>query len=147
MDRGDGQRKIFELSRMFEYYKSARKCHIPMSMEKNEAVRDPLEIVDNLKFIDHILSSMGGAALASEVPHLSNDFKHRLCMWANMEGEAWTFPLKKEPVRSAGVDICVQNCYSTCTRYIRLLFRNLCIIRVLDAYYYSELQLRIFYGC
>lgn len=91
---------------------------------------DPLEIVDNLRFIDHILSSMGGAALASKVPHLSNDFKHRLSMWANMEGEERTFHLKKELVRSAGVDMGVLNCYSTCTRYVRMLFRNLYFTRV-----------------
>ncbi|KAK2606330.1 hypothetical protein QQS21_003261 [Conoideocrella luteorostrata] len=117
--------KAFEIAKMYEYYKSALKCHILMDMP---VVWNPQEIVDNLKFIDHVLSYMGGAALASEAIGLTPNLINRLAMWAN--DKDWTFDVDKSLVRSASVDMGVVNCYSTCIKHVISLFDNLYFTRV-----------------
>ncbi|KAL9120146.1 MAG: hypothetical protein Q9187_003304, partial [Circinaria calcarea] len=120
----DAREKSAEISKMYEYYKSARTCHILINMPQ---VWYPQDIVDNLKFIDHILSHMGGAALASEAMRLTENLAKRLSMWADKE---WTFPVDKRTVRSAAIDMGVLNCYSTCISHVRSLFDNLYFSRV-----------------
>jgi hypothetical protein len=103
--------KAAEISKMYEYYRNAQKCHILLEMEQ---VWNPQDIVNDLKFLDHILAHMRGAALASEAMGLSANFKARLSTWADKEGEQWTFPVEKSTARSAAIDMGVLNCYSTC---------------------------------
>ena len=116
--------KAIEIAKMFEYYKSARMCHILLDIPQ---VWNPQEIVDNLKFIDHILTHMGGAALASEA-RLTENLTNRLSRWAN--SDEWAFPVNKIIVRSAAVDMGVLNCYATCINHVRSLFDNLYFTRV-----------------
>ena len=119
----DTREQSAEMSKMYEYYKSARACHILINMPQ---VWNPQEIVDNLKFIDHILSHMGGAALASEA-RLSENMAKRLSTWANKE---WIFPVDKQTVMSAAIDMGVLNCYSTCISHVMSLFDNVYFSRV-----------------
>lgn len=120
----DDKEKSGEIAKMFEYYKSAHMCHILIDMPE---VWNPQEIVDNLKFIDHILTHMGGASLASDAIKLTENMTNRLSTWANKE---WTFPVEKSIVRSAAIDMGVLNCYSTCISHVRSLFHNLYFSRV-----------------
>lgn len=114
-----------EIFKMFEYYKSASKCHILMDMTE---VWNPQEIVDDLKFIDHVLSYMGGAALASEAVGLTQNLVNRLASWANQK--EWNFLIDQPTVRSASVDMGVINCYSTCIKHVISLFENPYFTRV-----------------
>jgi len=118
--------KSIEISKMYEYYKTASKCHILIGMPK---VWNPQEIVDNLQLLDHVLSHMGGAALASEA-RLTQNVTNRLSMWAEKEGKEWTFPVNKQTVRSAAIDLGVLNCYSTSVNCVRDLFHNFYFTRV-----------------
>ena len=126
INQADASEKSAEISKMYEYYRNARKCHILIDLPE---VWNPQDIVDNLKFIDHILTHMGGAALASEA-RLTENLANRLLMWANKEGKEWTFPVDKSMVMSAAVDMGVLNCYSTCIGHVRSLFDNLYFSRV-----------------
>lgn len=112
-----------EIPKMYEYYKSARKCYILMDMDE---VWDPQEIVDNLKFVDHILAHMRGAALASEAK-LTDNLTKRLSTWAYAE---WAFPLEVSIVKSAAIDMGVLNCYATCINRVISIFDNLYFTRV-----------------
>ncbi|CZR64380.1 uncharacterized protein PAC_14278 [Phialocephala subalpina] len=123
INQTDENEKNVEIPKMYEYYKSARKCYVLMDMDE---VWNPQDIVDNLKFIDHILSHMGGASLASEA-RLTENLTNRLSMWANTN---WTFPMDDSTVRSAAIDMGVLNCYSTCISRVRSLFSNLYFSRV-----------------
>ncbi|KAF2834747.1 hypothetical protein M501DRAFT_1020538 [Patellaria atrata CBS 101060] len=125
LNQADEREKAVEMSKMFQYYKSARKCHILIEMTE---VWDPLQIVNDLKFIDHILSHMGGAALASEAMKLTENMHNRLAMWADTAH--WNFPVDKSIVRSAAVDMGVLNCYATCISRVSSLFHNLYFSRV-----------------
>lgn len=116
--------KAAEIAKMFEYYKSARICHILLDIPQ---VWNPQEIVDNLKFIDYILTYMGGAALASEA-RLTENLTDRLSKWAN--SNKWAFPVDKMIVRSAAVNMGVLNCYATCINHVRSLFGNPYFARV-----------------
>lgn len=98
-------------------YKSARQCYILMEMN---VVWNPQAIIDNLKFIDHILFHMGGAALATEA-NLSQNLTQHLSLWGNTD---WAFRLDPSIVRSAGIDMGVINCYATCISQVRSLFEN-----------------------
>lgn len=80
----------------------------------------PQEIVEDLHFIDHILSHMGSAALASEAK-LTQGALNRLTQWTNAK---WNFPIEASLVRSAAIDMGVLNCYSTCISRVRSLFDN-----------------------
>jgi hypothetical protein len=124
INQGDDREKAMELGRMYQYYKTAFKCHILMNMDQ---VWKPQEIVDNLKFIDHVLSNMEGAALASEAFRLTENLVHRLSSWAN---ETWSFDVDKETVRSAAIDMGVLNCYSTCINQVKSVFDNAYFSRV-----------------
>ncbi|RMZ67601.1 Heterokaryon incompatibility 6 OR allele [Pyrenophora seminiperda CCB06] len=116
--------KAIELSKMFEYYKNADRCHILLDMP---VVWDPQAIVDNLKFVDHVLSHMEGSALAAGAPGIMPDQRRRLQEWADA---AWAFAIPRATVRSAAIDMGVLNCYSTCVNHVRSLFRNLYFTRV-----------------
>ena len=118
IDQANSVQKSAEIAKMFEYYRSAHMCHILMDMSE---VWFPQDIVDNLKFLDHVLSHMRGAALASEAIGLTENLNNRLSMWANKE---WTFPVDKTTVRSAAIDLGVLNCYATCISHVRSLFDN-----------------------
>jgi hypothetical protein len=124
INQADVREKSAEISKMYEYYKSAHKCHILVDMPE---VWNPQDIVDDLKFLDHVLSHMGGAALASEAVALTESVTRRLSMWARRE---WTFEVDPLTVRSAAVDMGVLNCYSTCVKHVRSLFDNLYFSRV-----------------
>lgn len=116
--------KAVELSKMFEYYKNAENCHVLLDMP---VVWDPQEIVDNLKFVDHILSHMEGSALAAGAPGILPDQRRRLQEWGEA---AWAFAIPKATARSAAIDMGVLNCYSTCVNHVRSLFSNLYFTRV-----------------
>ena len=88
---------------------------------------DPQEIVDNLKFVDHVLSHMQGAALASDSRGLTDNVIGRLSSWASKD---WVFPMDKSMVRSAAIDMGVLNCYSTCIKHVKSLFENEYFTRV-----------------
>jgi hypothetical protein len=120
----DEREKAVEISNMFIYYKNARRCHILLDMPQ---VWNPQEIVDDLKFVDHILAHMGGAALASEAM-LTEKLINRLSHWATKRD--WTFPVDEMTVRSAAIDMGVLNCYSTCIHHVRSLFENPYFTRV-----------------
>ncbi|RYP54129.1 hypothetical protein DL768_001014 [Monosporascus sp. mg162] len=124
LNQEDEDEKAVEIAKMFEYYKSARMCHILLDMPQ---VWNPQEIVDNLKFIDHTLSHMGGTALASEA-RLTENLTKRLSKWA--DSDEWAFPVDKVIVRSAAVDMGVLNCYATCINHVRSLFDNMYFTRV-----------------
>lgn len=124
LNQGDEDEKSAEIAKMYEYYKSARKCHILIDMKE---AWDPQEVVDNLKFVDHIRTNIHSTSLAAE-SRLTENMRNRLSMWGNEA--AWTFPLDKTTVRSAGIDMGVLNCYSTCIGYVRSLFTNFYFSRV-----------------
>ncbi|CZT13120.1 uncharacterized protein RAG0_16705 [Rhynchosporium agropyri] len=112
-----------EIPKMYQYYKVARKCYILMDMEE---VWNPQDIVDNLKFVDHILANMGGASMASEA-FLTGKLTDILSQWATAN---WKFPMDYSTVRSAGIDLGVLNCYSTCINRVRSLLSNSYFTRV-----------------
>ena len=114
----DDWEKSVEIARMSEYYKSARKCYILIQMVE---VWGPHDIVDNLRFIDHILSHIGGAALASEAM-LTENLTKRLSEWANKRD--WSFPMNKADVQSAAIEMGLLNCYSTSIKNVWSLFQN-----------------------
>ncbi|KAH8803356.1 heterokaryon incompatibility protein-domain-containing protein [Xylogone sp. PMI_703] len=121
----DDKEKAVEISRMYEYYRNARKCYILMDMPK---VWKPQDIVDNLKFLDHVLFHMRGAALTSEALGLTENLTKRLSKWA--DDEPWTFDVDKVTVRSAAIDLGILNCYSTCISQVISLFRHSYFYRV-----------------
>jgi hypothetical protein len=108
IDQVNTKEKAAEISKMYEYYKNAKKCHILLEMAQ---VWNPQDIVNDLKFLDHTLAHMREAALASEAMGLSANFKARLSTWADKQ---WTFPVDRSTARSAAIDMGVLNCYSTC---------------------------------
>jgi hypothetical protein len=124
MNQNNPREKAAEIARMFEYYKSAERCHILLDMP---VVWDPQGIVDDLKFVDHILSHMEGSALASGAPGLGPHERQRLQSWAQRD---WAFSVPQVTVGSAAIDMGVLNCYSTCVNHVRSLFRNAYFTRV-----------------
>lgn len=124
INQDDKDEQAVEMAKMFEYYKTARKCHILLNVQH---VWNPSEIVESLKFIGHILSHMGGAALASDAG-LSENLTKRLADWANEHD--WAFRLDKMIVRSAAIDMGVLNCYATCINHVMSVFDNLYFTRV-----------------
>lgn len=124
INQTDEKEKTAEIPRMFEYYRSAERCHIIIDMEKAWI---PQQIIDNLKFIDHILNHMRGAALASEAVGLTENMVNRLAQWGNGE---WLFGIDQSTVRSAAIDMGVINCYSTCVSCVISLFDNVYFSRV-----------------
>jgi hypothetical protein len=125
INQADENERSAEVSKMYEYYSNARTCHILMGMTE---VWNPQEIVNNLQFVDHILTHMGGAALASEAFGLTANLTKHLAEWAN--DKEWAFPVAKSMVRAAAIDMGVLNCYSTCVSHVKSLFDNLYFSRV-----------------
>jgi len=124
INQEDRAEQALEVPRMYEYYKSARKCHILLEIDE---VWDPQETVTNLKFIDHILSETGGETLTSEAK-LTAKVVDQLADWANVA--PWAFPMDKSAVKSAAIDMGVLNCYSTCVNQVRMVFDNVYFRRV-----------------
>jgi len=124
INQADTAQKNIEVAQMYNYYRNARRCHILMDMS---AVYLPQDIVDNLKFLDHVLSHMREAAVSSEAKGLTENMNNRLATWANKE---WKFPVDKPTARSAAVDMGVLNCYSTCISHVRSFFDNPYFTRV-----------------
>ena len=122
--RTDQAEMAAEMANMYHYYKSARRCHILIDMDE---VWNPDEIGNDLQFIDHILTHMGGAALAAEATRLTENMTRYLSEWAH---RPWLFPQDKSVVRAAAVEMGVLNCYSTCISHVRSLFQNLYFSRV-----------------
>ncbi|RAR13782.1 hypothetical protein DDE83_002819 [Stemphylium lycopersici] len=118
INQNDSADKAVEVAKMFEYYKGADRCHILLDMP---TVWEPQYIVDNLKFLDHILSHMEGSALASGAPGILMEERKRLQEWV---GKDWAFPIPKTTVGSAAIDMGVLNCYSTCVNHVQSLFHN-----------------------
>jgi hypothetical protein len=124
INQADKKEKAVEIPKMYEYYKSANKCHILVRLDQ---VWDPQGIVDDLRFIDHILSYMGGAALAREA-RLTENLTNTLNFWE--EKATWVFPVSKEIARSAAIELGVLNCYATSISHVKSLFKNLYFSRV-----------------
>ncbi|KAL5344506.1 hypothetical protein ACLOAV_010487 [Pseudogymnoascus australis] len=124
LNQADADEKSAEIAKMYEYYRSASTCHILIDMKE---VWNPQEVVDNLKFIDHIRTNIHSTSLASEA-NLTANIKNRLSMWEN-EAD-WVFPLDEATVRSAAIEMGVLNCYSTCIGYVKSLFTNFYFTRV-----------------
>ncbi|RYP17626.1 hypothetical protein DL765_004408 [Monosporascus sp. GIB2] len=118
LNQEDEDEKAVEIAKMFEYYKGARMCHILLDIPQ---VWNPQDIVDDLKFIDHILRHVHGAALASEA-RLTENLTNRLFKWR--DSDDWAFRVPKTVVRSAGVDMGVLNCYATSIYHVKSLFEN-----------------------
>ncbi|KAI9778504.1 MAG: hypothetical protein M1839_008034 [Geoglossum umbratile] len=123
INQTDKAEKHNEISKMYQYYKSARKCHILISMDNPWK---PQEIVENLQFVNHILTHMSASSLASEA-RLTEKMTNKLSEWAD---KPWMFDLDKPTVKSAALNPGLLNCYSTCTLYVRSLFDKLYFSRV-----------------
>ncbi|KAK2471093.1 hypothetical protein H9L39_17324 [Fusarium oxysporum f. sp. albedinis] len=124
INQTDENEKSAEIPKMFEYYRSAERCHLLMDMEEAWI---PQEIVDDLKFLDHVLYHMRGAALASEAIGLTGKVVNLLIHWAST---TWKFDIAQSSVRSAAIDMGVINCYSTCIKRVTSLFDNAYFTRV-----------------
>lgn len=109
--------KSIEIARMYNYYQQAEQCHILIDMYE---VWQPQGIIDDLRFLGHILAHMKAAAIASQA-RLTQEMVDCLSEW---EKRPWTFPLDKSTVKSAAIEMGVLNCYSTCINYVKSLFDN-----------------------
>ncbi|GAB1215234.1 hypothetical protein ATERTT37_004420 [Aspergillus terreus] len=161
-DQENMAEKSAEVSRMYEYYKSAEKCHIIINVDDIATARDvdvgeeeegaveaaesdsdadeafgapsmihnPVwdhqTIVDDLKFLDHILHHMVGAARATDAL-LTKNVINQLSDWAEAP---WLFRIPQAAVKAAAVEPGILNCYATCVSHVRSLFRNLYFSRV-----------------
>ncbi|KAF7556000.1 hypothetical protein G7Z17_g1730 [Cylindrodendrum hubeiense] len=124
INQTDEMEKVAEIPKMYEYYRSAEKCYILIDMVEEWI---PQTIVDDLKFIDHVLDHMPAAALASDSVGLTQNLINRLAEWAN---RPWKFDIDEPIVRSAAINLGVLNCYSTCVSHVRSLFDNVYFTRV-----------------
>ncbi|TID18925.1 hypothetical protein E6O75_ATG06046 [Venturia nashicola] len=120
--------KLGEMPRMYDYYKAAQRCHILMNMDQ---VWDPQTIVNDLRFLDHVLEAMPGQAVAAEA-NVTQRVRDDLVKWANDQEKPWTFPLPvtRRTAQSAGIELGVLNCYSTCISHVKQLFENKYFTRV-----------------
>ncbi|PQE10569.1 Heterokaryon incompatibility protein [Rutstroemia sp. NJR-2017a BVV2] len=112
-----------EVLKMYEYYKSARKCYALMEMHD---VWDPQNIVTDLRHIDHILTYMTGTALAEEAG-MGRNVINFLDKWSNAN---WVFPMDRTTAMSAAIELGVLNCYATCIGRVKSLFKNEYFTRV-----------------
>ncbi|KAK4168261.1 heterokaryon incompatibility protein-domain-containing protein [Cladorrhinum sp. PSN259] len=119
--------KSHEIANMYQYYMSASKCHILLDMDDGQ-VWNPQQIVDNFRLVDHVRTNIGGSEFATGSTRLKEDVMRLLDSWA--EVKEWAFPVPKNTVRSAGVELGLLNCYSTSAKYVRGVFRNLYFSRV-----------------
>ncbi|PNP79789.1 hypothetical protein FNYG_06882 [Fusarium nygamai] len=118
INQTDETEKSAEIPKMFEYYRNAERCHLLMDMKEAWI---PQEIVDDLKFLDHVLYHMQGTALATEAVGLTERVINLLDRWAKTD---WKFGIGASSVRSAAIDMGVINCYSTCIERVTSLFDN-----------------------
>jgi hypothetical protein len=118
INQTDETEKSAEIPKMFEYYRNAERCHLLMDMKEAWI---PQEIVDDLKFLDHVLYHMQGTALATEAVGLTERVINLLDRWAKTD---WKFDMDASSVRSAAIDMGVINCYSTCIERVTSLFDN-----------------------
>ncbi|KAJ0419154.1 heterokaryon incompatibility protein-domain-containing protein [Aspergillus carlsbadensis] len=163
VDQENEAEKSAEIGRMYEYYKSADRCHIIINMDdvldppnthksetkgqnqdqkgeglennaetssgatvRHSSVWNPQAIVDDLKFLDHVLHHTVIAAVATDAlltPHVVE----QLSAW---ETAPWLFQISQMAVRAAAVEPGIVNCYATCVKHVRSLFRNLYFSRV-----------------
>ncbi|KAH8163833.1 hypothetical protein CIB48_g4420 [Xylaria polymorpha] len=121
----DENQESEEVYKMFQYYKHAKNCYL---MIETPEQFDPKQIAEDLKFLDHILSNIGGASMVSDSMRLSSKLEERLRQWA--EENPWVGVLSKARVTSAGIDLGVMNCYNTCVDHVRSLFENEYFTRV-----------------
>lgn len=124
INQTDKREKVAEIPKMYEYYRCAEKCHILIGMAEAWI---PQTIVDDLKFMDHVLYHMRGSALASDAVGLTDNLIKRLNEWAKRK---WKFDIDKATVRSAAIELGVLNCYATCIDHVRSLFENVYFTRV-----------------
>ncbi|KAI0437187.1 heterokaryon incompatibility protein-domain-containing protein [Xylaria telfairii] len=121
----DENQESEEVYKMFQYYKHAKNCYL---MIETPEQFDPKQIAEDLKFLDHIRSNIGGASMVSDSMKLSSKLEERLRQWA--EERPWVGVLSKARVTSAGIDLGVMNCYNTCVEHVRSLFENEYFTRV-----------------
>ncbi|GAP84468.1 putative heterokaryon incompatibility protein OR [Rosellinia necatrix] len=126
INKSDKQHESEELSKMFQYYKQARNCYLLMDTPK---AFNPEQIADDLKFLDHIQSNIGGASMISGSQMLAPGLRERHARWA--EKETWIRDeMPKAMLKSAGIDLGVMNCYNTCANHVMSLFSNKYFTRV-----------------
>ncbi|PQE27879.1 Ankyrin and het domain protein [Rutstroemia sp. NJR-2017a BBW] len=123
LNQEDEAEKKAEVLKMYEHYKSGRKCYALMEMHD---VWDPQKIVIDLNSIDHILSYMTGTALAKEAG-LGRNLIDYLEDWSKAK---WVFPMDRTTTMSAAIDLGVLNCYATCIGRVKSLFDNVWFTRV-----------------
>ncbi|PNP45699.1 hypothetical protein TGAMA5MH_02924 [Trichoderma gamsii] len=124
INQSDDAEKAREVPKMYEYYRSARKCHILLEIDE---VWDPQKTVANLGFVGHIMSQTSGEAITSEAK-MTQNMVASLSEWANTA--PWAFPMDKSIVKSASIDMGVLNCYSTCVNQVKAVFDNVYFRRV-----------------
>ncbi|KAH8589846.1 hypothetical protein B0O99DRAFT_599482 [Bisporella sp. PMI_857] len=90
LNQADADGKSAEIAMVYGYYRSARKRHTLVDMKE---VWDPQEVVDNLKFVDHIRTNIKSTSISSEAK-LTVNMNKRLSMWANKA--AWAFPWTRQ---------------------------------------------------
>ncbi|KAI0540415.1 heterokaryon incompatibility protein-domain-containing protein [Xylaria digitata] len=125
MNDADKQQKGEEIPKMFQYYKQAQNCYLLMDMSE---LFDNNQIADDLKFLDHILSNIGGSSIVVDTMKLSDKLEARLLAWAR---KPWTSDkLSEQAARASGIDLGVMNCYNTCVNHVKSLFNNEYFTRV-----------------
>ncbi|KAK4466383.1 heterokaryon incompatibility protein-domain-containing protein [Cladorrhinum samala] len=115
-----------EMSLMYHYYKAASKCHILLELDE---VWNPQVIVDNLKLVDHVINNVHGSEFASS-DRLGGKVTGMLSDWADEGKTRWRFPVERDTVRSAGVELGLLNAYATSTKYVQEVFQNFYFKRV-----------------
>ncbi|QYS99450.1 HET domain-containing protein [Trichoderma simmonsii] len=125
INQNDDAEKAREVPKMYEYYRSARKCHILLEIDE---VWDPQKTVANLGFVGHVMSQTSGEAITSEAKMMTPNMIDSLSEWANTA--PWAFPMDKSIVKSASIDMGVLNCYSTCVNQVKAVFDNVYFKRV-----------------
>ncbi|KAK1750125.1 heterokaryon incompatibility protein 6, OR allele [Echria macrotheca] len=125
INQDDDVEKTGELEHMYDYYTGAERCHMLLDMDE---VWNPHEIVEDLRFLGHLLSHMRGTAVADKAK-LSDDMIGRIATWAG-DGKPWKFAMSKREVQSAAVEPGVLNCFASSVARIRSLFHHLYFSRV-----------------
>ncbi|KAK4452252.1 heterokaryon incompatibility protein 6, OR allele [Podospora aff. communis PSN243] len=113
-----------EMEKMYYYYTGADRCHVLLDMEE---AWDPHAIVEELRFVDHIMGWMGGSAVAGEAK-LTENMAARMKEWS--DAKEWGFEMDKSAVRAAGFEPGVVNCYATNVKRVQELFDHLYFGRV-----------------
>ncbi|KAH7303937.1 heterokaryon incompatibility protein-domain-containing protein [Stachybotrys elegans] len=119
LDQNNEEETDQRITKIHQYYRNARRCHIMLGMSE---AWHPQTIVDNLKYLDHVLFNLQGNSLASEAPGLTSYVINRLLEWEN--GKRWVFELDLPSVRSTAIEPGLLNCYATCISHVKMLFHN-----------------------